>query len=125
MRRYVLDFGEQNSLRAGLNVEGEVSLAPGDEAVIFRILQESLNNVAKHARASSVEVVLRGGAKVSLYVQDDGQGFDPAQVSGRVSSVGGLGLIQMRERIEARGGLYRVISEPGRGTRVEATLPQG
>ncbi len=125
VRRYVLDFGEQNSLRAGLNVEGEVSLAPGDEAVIFRILQESLNNVAKHARASSVEVVLRGGAKVSLCVQDDGQGFDPAQVSGRVSSVGGLGLIQMRERIEARGGLYRVVSEPGRGTRVEATLPQG
>ncbi|WP_407541540.1 sensor histidine kinase [Deinococcus radiomollis] len=125
VRRYVLDFGEQNSLRAHLNVDGEVSLAPGDEAVIFRILQESLNNVAKHARASSVEVTLRGGAKVSLNVQDDGQGFDPAQVSGRVSSAGGLGLTQMRERIETRGGLYRVVSEPGRGTRVEATLPQG
>ncbi|MGY2893153.1 signal transduction histidine kinase [Deinococcus sp. UYEF24] len=125
VRRYVLDFGEQNNMRAHLNVEGEVSLAPGDEAVIFRILQESLNNVAKHARAGSVEVTLRGGAKVSLNVQDDGQGFDPAQVSGRVSTAGGLGLTQMRERIEARGGLYRVVSEPGRGTRVEATLPQG
>jgi signal transduction histidine kinase len=125
VRRYVLDFGEQNSLRAHLHVEGEVTLAPGDEAVIFRILQESLNNVAKHARASGVEVTLRGGAKVSLSVQDDGQGFDPAQVSGRVSSAGGLGLTQMRERIETRGGLYRVVSEPGRGTRVEATLPQG
>ena len=125
VRRYVLDFGEQNSVRTHLNVEGEVSLAPGDEAVIFRILQESLNNVAKHARAGSVEVTLHGGAKVSLNVQDDGQGFDPAQVSGRVSSAGGLGLTQMRERIETRGGLYRVVSEPGRGTRVEATLPQG
>ncbi|WP_407571340.1 histidine kinase [Deinococcus altitudinis] len=125
VRRYVLDFGEQNSVRTHLNVEGEVSLAPGDEAVIFRILQESLNNVAKHARAGSVEVTLRGGAKVSLSVQDDGQGFDPSQVSGRVSSAGGLGLTQMRERIETRGGLYRVVSEPGRGTRVEATLPQG
>ena len=125
VRRYVLDFGEQNSVRTHLNVEGEVSLAPGDEAVIFRILQESLNNVAKHARAGSVDVTLRGGAKVSLNVQDDGQGFDPAQVSGRVSSAGGLGLTQMRERIETRGGLYRVVSEPGRGTRVEATLPQG
>ena len=125
VRRYVLDFGEQNSLRAHLHVEGEVTLAPSDEAVIFRILQESLNNVAKHARASGVEVTLRGGAKVSLSVQDDGQGFDPAQVSGRVSSAGGLGLTQMRERIETRGGLYRVVSEPGRGTRVEATLPQG
>jgi signal transduction histidine kinase len=125
VRRYVLDFGEQNSVRTGLKVEGEVSLAPGDEAVIFRILQESLNNVAKHARASSVEVTLHGGERVQLCVQDDGAGFDPAQVSGRVSSAGGLGLTQMRERVETRGGQYRVVSEPGRGTRVEATLPQG
>ncbi len=125
VRRYVLDFGEQNNVRTHLTVEGEVSLAPGDEAVIFRILQESLNNVAKHARAGSVEVTLKGGAKVSLTVQDDGQGFDPAQVSGRVSSAGGLGLTQMRERVETRGGAYRVQSGPGRGTRVEATLPQG
>ncbi len=124
VRRYVLDFGEQNNLRAHLTVEGEVALAPGDEAVIFRILQESLNNVAKHSRAGSVEVTLRGGARVSLTVQDDGQGFDPSQVSGRVSSAGGLGLTQMRERIEARGGVYRVQSTPGHGTRVEATLPQ-
>ncbi|WP_424951847.1 histidine kinase [Deinococcus sp.] len=125
VRRYVLDFGEQNGLRTHLEIEGEVSLAPGDEAVIFRILQESLNNVAKHARASSVQVTLRGGEKVSLTVRDDGQGFDPAQVSGRVSSAGGLGLTQMRERIETRGGQYRVQSGPGRGTRIEATMPQG
>jgi len=125
VRRYVLDFGEQNSVRAQLTVDGEVSLAPGDEAVIFRILQESLNNVAKHARAASVDVTLRGGARVSLTVQDDGQGFDPALVSGRVSSAGGLGLTQMRERIEARGGVYRVQSAVGQGTRVEVTLPQG
>jgi signal transduction histidine kinase len=125
VRRYVLDFGEQNSTRMHLNVEGEVLLAPGDEAVIFRILQESLNNVAKHARASSVDVTLRGGARVSLCVHDDGQGFDPSQVSGRVSSAGGLGLTQMRERIEARGGLYRVQSAPGKGTSVEVTLAQG
>ena len=125
VRRYVLDFGEQNTVRTSLKVEGEVSLAPGDEAVIFRILQESLNNVAKHAKASSVEVTLHGGERVSLCVQDDGAGFDPGQVSGRVSSVGGLGLTQMRERVETRGGLYRVVSTPGRGTRVEATLSQG
>ena len=125
VRRYVLDFGEQNTVRTSLKVEGEVSLAPGDEAVIFRILQESLNNVAKHAKASSVEVTLHGGERVSLCVQDDGAGFDPGQVSGRVSSAGGLGLTQMRERVETRGGLYRVVSTPGRGTRVEATLSQG
>lgn len=125
VRRYVLDFGEQNNLRVHLNVSGDVHLSPGDEAVVFRILQESLNNVAKHARAQEVKVTLHGAEGVTLRVQDDGAGFDPDSISGRVSSAGGLGLLQMRERIEARGGLYRVLSSPGHGTLVEAELPQG
>ncbi|GGR78840.1 GAF domain-containing sensor histidine kinase [Deinococcus sedimenti] len=125
VRRYVLDFGEQNGLRAHLNVSGDVHLSPGDEAVVFRILQESLNNVAKHARAQEVKVALHGAEQVTLRVQDDGAGFDPEAITGRVSSAGGLGLLQMRERIEARGGLYRVLSSPGHGTLVEAELPQG
>jgi len=125
VRRYVTDFGEQHNLRVRLNIAGDVTLPPADEAVMFRILQESLNNVAKHARAQGVEVELSGGAGAELVVQDDGQGFDPASVSGRVSSAGGLGLTQMRERVESRGGRYRVLSTPGGGTRVEARLPPG
>jgi signal transduction histidine kinase len=124
VKRYVADFGEQHSVKMGLEINGDIHLAPGDEAVVFRILQESLNNVAKHARASSVTVTLTGGREVKLVVEDDGQGFDPAQVSGRVSSAGGLGLSQMRERVESRGGAYRVDTTGGRGTRVEARLPQ-
>ncbi|MBB5233679.1 histidine kinase [Deinococcus budaensis] len=124
VRRYVEDFGEQNGVRTVLNVSGDIHLAPGDEAMVFRILQESLNNVAKHARAREVTVTLHGGARVTLRVQDDGAGFDPAQISGRVSSAGGLGLMQMRERVESRGGRYRVLSEPRHGTLVEAEVPQ-
>lgn len=124
VRRYVEDFGQQNNLRTVLNVTGDIHLAPGDEAVVFRILQESLNNVAKHARAREVVVTLHGGKRVTLRVQDDGQGFDPEQISGRVSSAGGLGLLQMRERVESRGGNYRVLSSPGHGTLVEAEVPQ-
>ncbi|MCY1701549.1 GAF domain-containing sensor histidine kinase [Deinococcus sp. SL84] len=125
LRMYVQDFGEQNKLRTALDISGEVALSKGDEAILFRILQESLNNVAKHAGASSVQVTLAGGpCWVQLRVQDDGRGFDPEQVSGRVSSAGGLGLTQMRERMESRGGEYAVVSEPGRGTLVEARLPQ-
>ncbi|SMB89419.1 sensor histidine kinase [Deinococcus hopiensis] len=124
VRRYVEDFGEQNNLRTVLNVTGDIHLAPGDEAVVFRILQESLNNVAKHARAREVTVTLHGGTHVTLRVQDDGQGFDLAQTTGRVSSAGGLGLMQMRERVESRGGQYRVLSAPGHGTVVEAEMPQ-
>ncbi|WP_306468312.1 sensor histidine kinase [Deinococcus alpinitundrae] len=125
VRRYVLDFGEQHGIKVQLDVQGDIHLAPGDEAVVFRIVQESLNNVAKHARAASVVVRLSGNHSVRLSIEDDGQGFDPAQVSGRVSSAGGLGLVQMRERVESRGGSYRVESEAGRGTRIEARLPQG
>ena len=125
VRRYVLDFGEQHGIKVQLDVQGDIHLAPGDEAVVFRIVQESLNNVAKHARAASVVVRLSGNHSVRLSIEDDGQGFDPAQVSGRVSSAGGMGLVQMRERVESRGGSYRVESEAGRGTRIEARLPQG
>ncbi|MFC6592185.1 sensor histidine kinase [Deinococcus lacus] len=125
LRRYVHDFGEQHGLRASLELSGELHLTPGDEATLFRLLQESLNNVAKHSAASEVRVELRGDARsVTLRVTDDGQGFDPAQVSGRVSSAGGLGLMQMRERVEGRGGRYEVRSAAGAGTVVEASLPQ-
>lgn len=125
IRRYVADFGEQNAIKSTLNVSGEVALQPSDEAMVFRLLQESLNNVAKHARAREVQVSLRGDARLTtLRVQDDGAGFDPEAVSGRVSSAGGLGLMQMRERVESRGGQYRVLSAPGHGTVIEAELPQ-
>lgn len=126
VRRYVQDFGEQNNLRTTLEVSGELHLSPGDEAMVFRILQESLNNVAKHAHAREVLVSLHSHAgRTTLRVQDDGRGFNPTQVSGRVSSAGGLGLMQMRERVEARGGRYRVEAAPGQGTRVEAEIRRG
>ncbi|WP_366520413.1 sensor histidine kinase [Deinococcus sp.] len=124
LKRYLLDFGEQHGVKTQLDISGDIHLAPGDEAVVFRILQESLNNVAKHARALNVTVTLTGGSSVKLTVEDDGEGFDLTLATGRVSSAGGLGLVQMRERVESRGGAYRVESAPERGTRVEARLPQ-
>lgn len=124
VRRYVADFGEQNNIRSTLSVSGDINLSPGDEAVLFRILQESLNNVAKHARAREVNVTLHGADRVHLRVQDDGAGFDPQEASGRVSTAGGLGLTQMRERLEARGGTYKISSASGQGTVIEAQMPQ-
>ena len=57
-------------------------------------------------------------------VRDDGQGFDPVRVSDRVTSAGGLGLKQMRERVQARGGVFEAVSQPGAGTRVYASVPE-
>lgn len=124
MRQYVKDFGEQNSVKTTLEIIGDPKLSPTNEAVMFRILQEALNNIAKHSRAKQVFVNLSANSSgTSLSVTDDGVGFDPTKLTGVVSSVGGLGLQQMRERIEARGGQFEYVSTPGAGAKVSATLP--
>jgi signal transduction histidine kinase len=128
VRQYVQDFGEQNNIRSHLELVGEIRLTPSDEAIIFRVLQESLNNVAKHAKASNVWVRLAlkpSASEVLLHVTDDGQGFDPSALTGRVSTAGGMGLHQMRERLEARGGRYLLSSAPGSGSQIQASLPTG
>jgi len=126
VRRYSSDYGQQNGVRVALKVEGSPQLSIKSEAVLFRIFQEAMNNVAKHARARNVQVTVgkTEGACGFIEVRDDGQGFDLAGVSDRVTSAGGLGLKQMRERVEARGGTFEVVSAPGRGTRVYASVPE-
>lgn len=90
--------------------------------VVFRIAQEALTNARKHSRAERVRVVLEpSGEGVRLQVVDDGIGFD---VSSRATAVAGhLGMVSMRERAEMAGGWFRVRSQPGDGTAVEAWLP--
>ena len=126
IRRYSQDYGQQNNVYINLDIQDSVPLSVKSEAVLFRIFQEAMNNVAKHAKARSVTVSIgrteSGEGFVS--VEDDGCGFDPSSVSGRVSSAGGLGLKQMRERVEARGGKLEVRSHNGQGTSVFASLPE-
>lgn len=125
LRRYATDFGQQNDVSVELEIPPLPDLSLKSEAILFRIFQEAMNNVAKHARARTVriELSIADSGTVRLEVQDDGRGFDPGEVSDRVTSAGGLGLLQMRERVEGRGGRFTVESEPEVGTRVVATLP--
>ena len=125
VRRYVADFGQQNDVRVRLDVGDVGELTPKSEGVLFRIFQEAMHNVAKHARAHLVEVRLGtdGSGMVFVQVRDDGAGFDLQQVGDRVTSAGGLGLRQMRERVEARGGLLIIESNEGEGTTVRAAVP--
>ena len=125
VKRYVADFGQQNEMRVGLEV-GEVDeLSPKSEGVLFRIFQEAMHNVAKHSKASLVEVQLGTDEEGMVFVQvrDDGAGFDVEQVGDRVTSAGGLGLRQMRERVQARGGQLSIVSGAGQGTTVRAAVP--
>ena len=125
VRRYMRDYGEQNSIRVDLELESFPQLSAKSEAVLFRIFQESVHNVAKHADADEVKVILGSSVKGQAFVsvEDNGRGFDPSSVSDRVTSAGGLGLKQMKQRIESRGGTFKVSSAPGEGTRVFASIP--
>ncbi len=125
LRRYASDFGQQNDISLELQVPALPELSLKSEAVLFRIFQEAMNNVAKHAGARSVRVSVGVDAHgmVEIEVFDDGRGFDPSEVADRVTSAGGLGLRQMRERVEARGGRFEIESEVGEGTSVRASVP--
>jgi len=107
--------------------EGRVHLA--HEETLFRIVQEALNNVVKHARARRIEITLRAvDGLISLTVRDDGQGFtsEPIGLADglRSPTSGGFGLRIMRERAEALRGRIDVISAPGKGTIINVRLPQ-
>jgi len=117
----VQNFTERTGVRCDLAV-GAPDLEVGHAlaSAVFRILQESLTNVARHAQASLVEVVLDSSAgEVTLTVRDNGRGFSPESPR-KPNSYGLLGL---RERASLLGGEVRIVSEPGRGSTVEMRLP--
>lgn len=111
----------------GLDIEVEVGALVSEldaerKLVLYRILQEAVSNVVRHAGADRIDVDLREEAgTVELVVRDDGRGFDPARTA-RVEG-GGLGLLGMHERAVSVGGHFSVESEEGKGTRVRATIP--
>ncbi len=124
VRRYADDFGPQNGVQVQVEIQEVGDVDVRNEAILFRIFQEAMHNVAKHAGARTVTVHLGRDAEGRTFVDvaDDGAGFDVDAVGDRVTSAGGLGLRQMRERVEARGGTFEMHSAPGEGTRVRAAL---
>jgi signal transduction histidine kinase len=117
-------LAEETGARGGLEVEARIEIEDGtggdEERLVYRLVQEALTNVAKHAAASRVEVVVRQeDCKIEIAVRDDGEGFDPD------ASTPGRGLIGMRERIELLGGTIAVTSKPGEGTEIAAAVPLG
>ena len=116
------EFTENGRIDARVAVDGEPAELPGEvKTALFRVTQEALTNVAKHAGAARVRVVLRFDAEgVELAVSDDGRGFDVDAVLGHPTR--GLGLRHMRERLAAIGGRLDLQSRVD-GTRLVATVP--
>ena len=114
---------EQSGTAFTLEVRGhEARLTAPIETVLFRILQEAVNNIAKHAEARRGHLLLEFlGDKVTGTVEDDGRGFDPEAAGAK----GGVGLAGMQERASLVGGILTIASQPGQGTRISVSIPLG
>ncbi len=125
LRWQVSDLEKRSGIEAELTVSGiERRCSAEVELMIFRIVQEALRNVEKHAQASRVEVMIefgKGKTKVSIY--DNGKGFDLSGSLADLPRAGKLGLAGMEERVRLLNGTMKIESEPGKGTRVVIEVP--
>lgn len=116
LRRLVLDRKMQDGLTVELIIQGERRLPLPVEEALYRVVQEALNNVVKHAGVTFASVTLQlDRAPIGLCIEDQGRGFDPAALTG---AAGHVGLFSMAERIQSLGGRLVIESSPGTGTRV-------
>ena len=125
LRQFSTTFGEQYELQIKLNITGsEERLPPALELPLFRIVQESLNNIGKHAQAHNVQIdlTLDQPQTIILTVQDDGIGFPQNRLELAVQD-GHVGLKQMRERVENINGQLSISSQEGQGTEIKVQLP--
>ena len=119
MKRFSSEYQDRTGIVCRFNVNGEDRrIGPDLEEAVFRIIQEALNNIQKHAGAKTAEVTLGiQPTRVVAKIRDDGAGFDAESppTGGRRR----LGLLGMRERAEALGGRFEIRSQPGKGTEIE------
>ncbi|HEU0167380.1 MAG TPA: ATP-binding protein, partial [Chloroflexota bacterium] len=120
VRWYAKRQSDTYGLQILVDIEGlEERLPAQTEVALFRVIQEALTNVAKHAQASLVRVNMRRlDSSVELIVADNGRGFDPDQMPGDR-----LGVFGMQERVSLLSGQFELHARPGRGTRLHVTVP--
>jgi signal transduction histidine kinase len=121
LERLTENFAEQTGMAIEFvpNLHGDGRFPPEVETALYRLVQESLTNIVKHARAKSVSIVLTQKAEsISVIVEDDGIGFEPGRETGD-----GIGLLGMRERVGLFGGRVVIESRPGAGTAIVAEVP--
>jgi signal transduction histidine kinase len=121
---YANEFSNRTDIKVIVDGDERVGRLPQTaEIALFRIAQEALNNVAKHARARHVRVALeRSASRISMSVSDDGVGYDTTPPLGSRGRPG-LGVVTMRERTQAIGGQFEIGTAPERGTRVVVRIP--
>ena len=126
LHSFLKDFAKRTGIQTRFTAFAAVEqLDEARRMTLFRVAQEALSNVAKHARASRVEVsILEHPVGARMEIKDDGRSF-PAERGAAAQKGGRLGLLGMRERLEMVGGQFAIESAPGQGTTVIAHLPFG
>ncbi|MDA3924100.1 MAG: histidine kinase [Kiritimatiellae bacterium] len=124
LHSYLKKFTKETGVRASLTTfEGIEKLSNAKRTVIYRVVQEALTNVGRHAHASRVKVCIQKlPTAVSMYIKDDGKSFDVEQMWHSRKSKR-LGLLGMRERVEMVRGTFRIESDPGQGTTILVKIP--
>jgi signal transduction histidine kinase len=120
---------EFETIFAGIRIEKELrveenDIAPALKTVIYRILQEALNNAAKHSRTNLIRLQLRkDGDNLELQIEDRGQGFNIKEAQSRDKDEKGMGLTSMKERAQLSGGVFNIQASPGKGTIILISWP--
>ncbi len=117
------------TIYSSIRIEREIGIEEDEipnafKIVVYRVTQEAMNNIAKHSEANLVRLSLRKrDKKLEFVIQDNGQGFNMEKAGLRESTMRGLGLSSMRERVELSGGLFTIESRKGAGTLIRASWP--
>jgi signal transduction histidine kinase len=125
LEKFTSEFGTANDIKLLFEHSGDASNLPTKmQTALFRLAQESLNNIRKHAAASNVRVDLElDNEWATLSVRDDGRGFDEVRALAEARRRGSVGMVQMRERAERAGGTFQIETAPGKGTQIRVKLP--
>jgi signal transduction histidine kinase len=122
LHNFIAERERRDGLKVDLRVTEVRELPARYDLALYRIIQEALNNVVKHANTDTATVTLRlGKTSILVMIEDEGVGFDPHSIRKGMTT---LGLTSMRERAELLGGTFRLESQPGVGTRIVVEIAE-
>jgi PAS domain S-box-containing protein len=122
---YLDRYSQRSGIEVAVEFQGmESRLSDEIETTLYRVIQEALTNIARHAKAGRVHLSLeRSAAAVTATIQDDGRGFDVEETQGSAASLGGMGLLGIQDRVSTLGGHVEIHSGRGQGTRIRIEIP--
>ena len=125
LKWYLDRYSQRTGIEVAMEFTGMEGRLPDEvETTLYRVIQEALNNIVKHAQASKVDLSLeRTGATVTANIRDDGSGFDVEETQNSTSSPQGVGLLGIKDRVSTLGGYAEIRSGTGHGTRIRIEIP--